>query len=158
MRRPQTLMAGASPWCSLQPQIALYNQVSPQLSNAATLCVCDMQARQPMQRIASGKVMLVYRCAGDVLLTPEVMSAVGSRCEVAAAPDGHALLLGMPGPVSVDASIDTAGVRHGVEATDVKTAKQKAGHELMALPAQLQLQAVQVIVHLDWQCHPAAND
>jgi hypothetical protein len=106
----------------------------------------------------TGTVRHVHHCAGDVLLTPEVMSDIGSRCEVAAAPDGHALLLSMPGPVSGAASIDTAAARHGREATDVKTAKQKACHELMALPAQLQLQAVQVIVCLDWHRLPAAND
>jgi hypothetical protein len=79
------------------------------------------------------------------------MSDVGSHCQVAAAPDGHALLLSIPGSALTDASINTADARQA------KVAKQKAGHELMALPAQLQLQAVQVIVCLEWQCLPAAT-
>lgn len=110
-----------------------------------------------MRGVASGtNVRHLHHCAGDVLLSPEVLSDVGSMCQVAAASDGHALLLSIPGSAPTDASSNTAEARHG-RAADAKVAKQRAGHELMALPAQLQLQAVQVIVRLAWAATPWNN-
>jgi hypothetical protein len=96
--------------------------------------------------------------AGEVLLSPEVISSIGNVCEFAPAADGHALLLSVHATAAPDGGSRTAAL-HSNMAPNVKAVKQKAGQELMALHAQGQLQAVKVVFHPDCcQVSAASHD
>jgi hypothetical protein len=86
--------------------------------------------------------------AGDVLLSPEVLSSIGSVCQVAQAPDGHALLLSVTSTAAANASSHT-DAPHSHLAPNAISARLRASQELLALPPPLQLKAVQVMLHLD---------
>ncbi len=86
-------------------------------------------------------------CAEEVLLSPEVVDIVGECCDLQPAADGHALLLGM----TEEAAVAPAAISLLPAASPAKqppaphrAGKQKAGHELMALPPLQQLRAAQV--------------
>lgn len=101
----------------------------------------------PVVRLtASGSCSIPH--TGEVLLSPEVVASVGSNCQMAPAPEGHALLLGVSGGTPSHSRAHTPSPRSNMgtdaKSTNAKAVKQKAGQELMALPSKLQLQAVQV--------------
>ena len=93
--------------------------------------------------------------AEEVLLSPEVVTAVGDACRLQPAADGHALLLGMAEPTPASAATSPTAITPNAPTPSAaggskpspavrREGKEKAGRELVALPPPLQLRAVQV--------------